>query len=71
MESLFLEKFYRYNLSDYFQDAFINVEEDIFIKKIKNKQLRQLASETFLTKAPIQVEQLVQRMNNFYNMEHS
>ena len=47
------------------------MEEDIFIRKIKNKQLRQLASETFLTKAAVKVEELVDKMNIFYNMEHS
>ena len=43
----------------------------MFIRRIKNKQLKQLASESFLTKLPIRVGELVQRMNEFYNMEHS
>ncbi len=38
-------------------------------RRIKNKQLRQLASETFLTNTPVNLHEFVQKMNIFYNME--
>jgi hypothetical protein len=43
-------------MTDYFSDSLTNIEEDLFIKKIKNKQIKQLASETFLTKASINIQ---------------
>ena len=67
VESLFLEKFFRYNLADYFNDQLSNVEEGLFLKKLKQKQIKQLASECFLTKTPLHLPEFEQKVNNFYS----
>lgn len=35
LESSFLEKFFKYNLSDYFEQYFVNLYEGLFDKKIR------------------------------------
>lgn len=34
LESSFLEKFFKYNLNDYFQDSLSNIYENVFDKKL-------------------------------------
>lgn len=38
LESSFLEKFFKYNLNDYFHDSLINVYENIFDKKLNKDE---------------------------------
>ncbi len=62
-----MEKFFRYNLCDFFTDTLSNVEEDLFGKRIKNKQIKQLASQTFLTKAQLPLSEFTSKVNEFYS----
>lgn len=48
LETSFLEKFFKYNLSDYFSEYFANIYEDIFERKIGLKSEKALASSLFV-----------------------
>jgi hypothetical protein len=37
-EARFLEKYFKYNLNDYFQEIFMNVYEDIFNRNMEVKE---------------------------------
>jgi hypothetical protein len=66
VESLFLEKFFRYNLTDYISDTFAHLEEDLLCRKVQHRQLKQLSSQSFLLKRSITPSELEQRLNNLY-----
>lgn len=38
LESSFLEKFFKYNLNDYFQESLSNIYENVFDKKLNKGQ---------------------------------
>ena len=43
LETSFLEKFFKYNINDYFPNYLTNLHEDILDKKAQNKRERVLA----------------------------
>jgi hypothetical protein len=58
LESTFLEKFFKYNLTDYFPALFTNLYEDHFDRKVNIKQEKNLISSLLISKAPIKVSEL-------------
>lgn len=48
LEVNFLEKFFRYNLSDYSSDLISNLYEDILEKKVASKAEKSLATSFFI-----------------------
>jgi hypothetical protein len=66
LEALFLEKFFRFNLSDYFSDTLISLEDHLRLKRLKNRQLKQLAAVAFVAQAPLTASTFAQRLDCFY-----
>ena len=57
LEVNFLEKFYRYNLSDYFSDILSNLFEDVLEKKVASKSEKLLSSSFYLVNNGFIVEE--------------
>lgn len=56
LETSFLEKFFRYNLSDYFSEYFTNIYEDVLDRKINVKSEKALASSLFVANKEFSVD---------------
>lgn len=56
LETSFLEKFFRYNLSDYFSEYFTNIYEDVLDRKINVKSEKALASSLFVANKKFSVD---------------
>ena len=66
MESGFLEKYFRYNLSDYFGGMLQNVYEDVFDKKVYHKPAKMLSSQLFICQRHLLVEEFEKNIEQFY-----
>lgn len=66
LEAIFLEKFFRFNISDYFYDSLLSLEEDTHLRKLRSKQLKQLASVTFVAQRAFSAQQFGERLDGFY-----
>ena len=66
LEVTFLEKFFRYNLNDYFSDALINVYEDVLQRKVSSKMEKAMSIPFFRSMDNFYVEEFEQRIDKFY-----
>lgn len=67
LEASFLEKFFKYNLSDYFSQIFSNLYQDAFDKKINSKLEKALAISLFVSNKTFSVGQFSIKIQNFYH----
>lgn len=57
LEVNFLEKFFKYNLGDYFPDLLSNIYEDVLEKKVPQKAEKNLCANLFQTNSSFLVEE--------------
>lgn len=68
LEASFLEKFFKYNISDYFSELFINAYEDVFNCKA-SKSEKGLLSSLFIANKDFQVVELEGTIDKFYRLK--
>ena len=66
VETSFLEKFFRYNIADYFKEWLVSIEEQPYYRKIKDKQSKTLLTHAFQAQSAIQVAKLNSKIYDFY-----
>ena len=66
VETSFLEKFFRYNIADYFKDWLVSIEEQPYNCKITDRQSKTLLAHAFQAQSAFRVAQLNSKIYDFY-----
>lgn len=66
LENSFLEKFFRLNLIDYFDDLLINIPETSSARKMNNKNTKALLNSLFRVEKDFIVNEFEQKVHSFY-----
>lgn len=66
LDAFFLEKFFRYNLTDHFSDLLLSLEDALSLRKIRSKHLKQLSSLCYIAQGPLSIAKLTHRIDWFY-----
>ena len=70
LEASFLEKFFAYNLNDYFQTYLSNVGESILPQRATNFE-KNFTKNLYLTKRDFIMEEIEAKINLFYQDQYS